>query len=55
MIFLIPTTTRKRKKLKNLRTLYIRREKGKTPPYSIAGEKFIDMKKRNLLLRLWLA
>jgi hypothetical protein len=37
------------------RTLYIRREKGKTPPYSIAGEKFIDMKKRNLLLRLWLA
>jgi hypothetical protein len=37
------------------RTLYIRREKGNTPPYSIAGEKFIDMKKRNLLLRLWLA
>jgi hypothetical protein len=42
-------------KVTKLTALYIRREKGKTPPYSIAGEKFIDMKKRNLLLRLWLA
>jgi len=39
-------------KLNNLTALYIRREKENTPPYSIAGEKFIDMKKRNLLLRL---
>jgi hypothetical protein len=33
------------------RTLYTKREKGNTPPYSIAGEKFTAMKKGNLLLR----
>jgi hypothetical protein len=31
--------------------LYIRREEGNTPPYSIAREKFLAMQKRNLLLR----
>jgi len=41
--------------LKNLTALYIRREEGNTPPYSIAGEKFLDRQKRNLLLELWLA
>jgi hypothetical protein len=42
-------------KLKNLTALYTEEEKKNTPPYSIAGEKFLDMQKRNLLLRLWLA
>jgi hypothetical protein len=37
------------------RTLYIRREKGNTPPFSIAGEKYIAMKNGNLLLREKLA
>jgi hypothetical protein len=37
-----------------LTALYTEREKGNTPPYSIAREKFIDRQKRNLLLRLWL-
>jgi len=32
-------------------TLYIRREKENTPPYSIAREKLIAMQKENLLLR----
>jgi hypothetical protein len=42
-------------KLNNVTALYIRREEGNTPPYSIAGEKFLDRQKRNLLLELWLA
>jgi hypothetical protein len=29
----------------------MRKEKGNTPPYSIAREKFTAMQKRNLLLR----
>jgi hypothetical protein len=33
------------------RALYIKREKGNTPPFSIAGEKYIAMKNGNLLLR----
>jgi hypothetical protein len=36
---------------KKARTLYTKKEKRNTPPYSIVREKFTAMQKRNLLLR----